>query len=149
MTNLLDPKDLELRTASGAVKTFVLTKFPAIAGREILAKYPVANLPKLGDYDVSKDIMLKAMAYVGVRIEGRDEPQMLTTAALIDNHVEDTLTLARLEIAVLDHSFGFFGQGETSLSFDNIIAKLRPLISQMLTGLSEQSSPADEQASTS
>lgn len=143
----IEPKELELRTASGKVKTFILTKFPAIAGREILAKYPIANLPKLGDYDVSKDVMLKAMSHVGVMVEGRDEPLMLTTAALIDNHVEDTLTLARLEIAVLDHSFGFFGGGETSFSFEAILARLRPLISQMLTASSAPSSPAGEQPS--
>lgn len=139
----IQPKDLELRTASGVEKTFVLHKFGAIAGREIVAKYPIANMPKLGDYDVSVDVMLKNMAHVGVRLEGRDEPLMLTTRALIDNHVEDTLTLARLEWAMLEYNFAFFGNGESSLSFEGIIAKLRPLISQMLTASSAQSSPAD------
>jgi hypothetical protein len=43
---MLYPKPLELRTAAGDEKTFVLHKFPATVGREIVAKYPVANLPK-------------------------------------------------------------------------------------------------------
>lgn len=135
----IQPKDLELRTASGVEKTFVLHKFPAIAGREIVAKYPIANMPKLGDYAVSEDVMLKALAFVGVRLEGREAPLMLTTRALLDNHVEDWETLARLEWAMLEYNCSFFGNGATSLSFEGIVAKLRPLISQMLTALSAQS----------
>lgn len=139
----IQPKDLELRTASGVEKTFVLHKFGAIAGREIVAKYPIANMPKLGDYAVSEDTMRKVLAHVGVRTEGREHPLMLTTTALIDNHVEDWETLARLEWAMLEYNCSFFGDGENSLSFEGIIAKLRPLISQMLTASSAPSSAAD------
>lgn len=145
----IQPKDLELKTASGTVKTFVITKFPAIAGREIIAKYPVANMPKIGDYGVSEETMLKALCYVGVMLEGRDEPQMLTTRALVDAHVEDWETLARLEWGALEYNCSFFGNGTTSLSFEDFVQKAQPWISRMLTAWSGQSSEPSSPLSTS
>jgi len=146
---MLYPKPLELRTAAGDEKTFVLHKFPATVGREIVAKYPVANLPKLGDYGVSEATMLKLMAYVGVQVAGRDEPLMLTTKALVDNHAADWETLARLEWAMLEYNCSFFENGLNAASLAPLMEKAKPWLSQMLTALSEQSSPADKQASES
>lgn len=139
---MLYPKDLELKTAAGVTKTFVLTKFPATVGREIVAKYPTANLPKLGDYGVSEATMLRLMAHVGVRLDGRDEPQMLNTRALVDNHAEDWETLARLEWAMLEYNCSFFANGLSSDTLTGLVEKARPWISQMLTALLAQSSPA-------
>lgn len=146
---MLYPKDLELKTSAGELKTFVLTKFPATVGREIVAKYPTANLPKLGDYGVSEATMLRLMAHVGVRLDGRDEPQMLNTRALVDNHAEDWETLARLEWAMLEYNCSFFANGLSSDTLTGLVEKARPWISQMLTALSAQSSPADKQPSES
>lgn len=145
----IQPKDLELKTASGTVKTFVLHKFPAISGREIIAKYPVANMPKLGDYGVSEETMLKLIAFVGVRLEGRDEPQLLTTRDLVNNHVEDWETLARLEWAMLEYNCSFFGNGTNSTSFEDFVLKAQPLISKMLTAWSGQSLEPSSPPSTS
>lgn len=138
---MLYPKPLTLRTAGGTEKTFVLHKFPATVGREIVAKYPVANLPKLGDYGVSEATMLKLMAYCGVEIEGRAEPLMLTTRTLVDNHAEDWETLARLEWAMLEYNCSFFANGLNSDTLSGLMEKARPWLSQMLTAFSEQSSP--------
>jgi len=146
---MLYPKDLELKTAAGVEKTFVLTKFPATVGREIVAKYPTANLPKLGDYGVSEATMLRLMAHVGVRLDGRDEPQMLNTRALVDNHAEDWETLARLEWAMLEYNCSFFANGLNSDTLTGLVEKARPWISQMWTALSAQSSPAAKPPSES
>lgn len=150
---MLYPKDLPLPTPTpdepGRVTTFVLTKFPATVGREIVAKYPVSNLPKLGDYGVSEATMLKLMSYVGVRLDGRDEPMMLTSRALVDNHAGDWETLARLEWAMLEYNCSFFANGLSSDTLAGLVEKARPWISQMLTALSEQSSPAAKQPSES
>ena len=66
-------------------KEFILSKFPAIAGREIIAKYPLSGLPKIGDYALNEETMLKLMCYVAVNA-GADVPLCLNTAALVDNH---------------------------------------------------------------
>lgn len=143
---MLYPKDCPLPTptpdAPDKVTDFVLHKLPATVGREIVAKYPVANLPKLGDYGVSEATMLKLMSYVGVRVEGRAEPLMLTTAALINNHTGGWETLARLEWAMLEYNCSFFENGLTSGSLQSLAEKARPFLSQMLTAFSEQSSAA-------
>jgi len=146
---MLYPLDLVLRTQAGDEKTFVLSKFPATVGREIVAKYPVANLPKLGDYGVSESTMLKLMSHVGVRVDGRDEPLMLTSRALVDNHASDWETLARLEWAMIEYNCSFFGNGLNSDTLAGLVEKARPWISQMLMAFSEQSSQADKQPSES
>ena len=47
-------------------KEFMLSKFPAVAGSEIIAKYPLSGLPKLGDYKVNEETMLKINVIVAV-----------------------------------------------------------------------------------
>lgn len=112
---LLEPKEITLKTTRGNDKTFILSKLPAIAGREIMAKYPVANMPKLGEYEQSEETMLKLMAFVGV-ITPTGDTINLTSRALVDNHVEDWETLAKLEWSQLEYNASFFGNGK-SLSF--------------------------------
>lgn len=145
---LLEPKTITLPTQSGEPKSYVLSKFPAVAGREIVAKYPTSNVPKLGDYGVSEEVMLKLMSYVGVET-APGNMLALSTRALVDNHVPDWEVLARLEWAMLEYNCSFFGNGQTSDFFANIGAKAPQWISQMLTALSAQSSGAGKQPSTS
>lgn len=145
---LIDPKPLELTTQAGETKTFLISKVPAVQMREIVAKYPVANMPKVGDYGVSQETMLKLMAYCAVETaEGHVIP--LQTVALVNNHAGDWETLARLEWAMMEYNVSFFGKGLNSGSLPNMIEKARPLISQILTALSAQSSRTEKQPSTS
>ena len=144
---MIEPKPITLKQADGAEKTFILSKFPAIDGREIVAKYPVSNMPKIGDYEVSEQVMLKVTAFVAVEVDGGNTIP-LSTKALVNNHVGDWETLAKLEWAMLEYNCSFFGNGRT-LDFSAIILqKVQPLISQILTALSAQSSGAGKQRST-
>ncbi|MEM8085904.1 hypothetical protein Q4R24_17360, partial [Morganella morganii] len=104
---LIKPKEVAVKDADGVEKTFIISRLPAITGREILAKYPLSNAPKIGDYEVSKDAMLKMMAYVCVPVSGEEIP--LKTQALIDNHVPDGESLIRLELEMLKYNTSFFG----------------------------------------
>lgn len=136
---MLEPKDVEIPTQKGESRVYVLSKFPAIAGREIIAKYPLSSMPKVGDYSVNEETMLKLMAYVGVRNgDDPDKVQRLTTRALVDNHVPDWETLARLEIAMMEYNVSFFGNGKASGLLDAIARKAQALILPMLTDLSGQ-----------
>lgn len=145
---MIEPKEHPLTRQDGTEKTFVLHKFPAVAGREIVAKYPVSIMPKIGDYQVSEDTMLKLMGYVGVQVEGGGVV-LLTTRALVDNHAGDWETLAKLEWAMMEYNVSFFGKGRSSDFFGSILQQLRPLISQISTGLSAQLSRTEKQPSTS
>lgn len=135
---LLEPKDLSLTDAKGVARTFVLSKFPAVAGREIVTQYPPSAAPKIGDYYRNEELMLKLMGFVGVRIEGRDEPIVLSTQALIDNHVGDFETLLRIEMAMMEYNCSFFANGKMSGLFDRLGTKLRELITQTLMDFSQQ-----------
>lgn len=139
---MIEPKELELEG-----KTYILSKFPAIAGREIIAKYPVANMPKLGEYGVSEETMLKLMAFVAVKTEG--EPIKLTTRALVDNHVPNWEVLAKLEWAMMEYNCSFFQNGKVSTFLEGITAKLPQLISKTLTDSLAQLSAKEKPVSKS
>ena len=141
---LLQPKEVMIKCADGTEKAFVLSKFPAIAGREIVAKYPLSGMPKLGDYAVNEETMLKLMAYVGVP-QANGEPLKLTTRALVDNHVPDWEALAKLEIAMMEYNVSFFGNGRASSFFEGIAQKLPTLITKILTDSLQQLSQKSKQ----
>ena len=138
------PKEVEITTQAGTVKTYIISKMPAVQGREIVAKYPLSAMPKLGDYEVNDETMLKLMAFVGVPREGA-EPLRLSTRALIDNHVEDWETLARLEWAMLEYNVSFFGNGQASSLLTNLTARAQQLITKTLTDLLGRSSRQGKQ----
>lgn len=148
MAALINPEEFECPDGNGGHKVFVLSKFPAVAGREIIAKYPLSGMPKLGDYKVNEETMLKLMAYVAVPQEGRD-PLRLTTQALIDNHVADWEMLARIEMEMLKRNCAFFRNGRAFSFLQGIAQQLTPFLSKMLTDLSAQSLKAGKPPSTS
>lgn len=133
--NLLQPKDVEI-----GGKSFVLSKFPAVAGREIVTQYPLTAIPKVGEYKSNEAVMMKLMAYVGVRAGDRVIP--LTTRELIDNHVADWETLAQIEVGMLEYNCSFFGDGRASTFFEGIAQKVKVFLSQTLTDSLAQSSQA-------
>lgn len=135
---MLQPKEQPITLADGTEKTFILSKFPAVEGREIVTQYPLSALPKLGDYAVNEAIMLKLLSYVGVPMEGNAAPLMLTTKALVNNHVPDFEALMRLEAAMLEYNCSFFGNGKVLTFFEVIAAKCQTLLSKTLTDSLQQ-----------
>lgn len=112
MVDLIKPieKEFDLPDDEGK-RTFILSKLPAIVGREILSQYIPSAMPQ-GDYAKNQALMLKMMSFVAVVLE--DGRQLrLTTAALIDNHC-DPETLMRIEIAMLEYNSAVFRNGKIS-----------------------------------
>lgn len=145
---LRDPHPIEITTLDGGVKPFILYKWPAILGRELVSKYPTANVPvkAMADYDVSEATMQKLLSCVGVEL-APGNIQMLTSAALIDNHCGDWETLVRLEWEALRYNVAFFRDGNASTFLSATMPKLTALISPMLTGSLEQLLKAGKQPS--
>lgn len=141
---MIEPKEIPVETQKGEERVYILSKFPAVQGREIIAKYPLSAVPKLGDYGVNEETMLKLMAFVAVpREEG--PPLMLSTRSLVDNHVPDWETLARLEFAMLEYNVSFFANGKGSTFLEAIGKKAQAYLSRMLTDLSAQLSQKGKQ----
>lgn len=144
--DLIEPKELILTSIAGKERTYILSKFPAVQGREIVAKYPLSALPKLGDYAVSEETMLKLMAFVA--IDTGDKPLRLTTKALVDNHVPDWETLAKIEMAMMEYNCSFFTNGKALSSLSDLCQMFLQKISKISTDLSGQSSLTAKPLST-
>ena len=135
---LLQPKEIEING-----KIYRISKFPATVGLEIVAKYPVSNMPKLGDYKVSEEIMIKLMSYVEVVLPERSI--RLTTIDLINNHVPDWEVLARLEWEMLQHNCSFLADGKSLSFFEKLAHLAEQKITEMLTASLGKSSLREKQ----
>ncbi|WP_109880313.1 hypothetical protein [Proteus mirabilis] len=141
---LIKPKEITVIDSDRQQHTFIISRLPATIGREILAKYPLSNAPKIGDYEVSKEAMLKMMAYVVVEKEGQEI--YLKTSTLIDNHVPDGEALIRLELEMLKYNTSFFGNGGSQNFLQYLLGKLSgslpSIIKTLMASLPSSSQPA-------
>jgi hypothetical protein len=135
---MIQPKEITVKTQDGIEKTYIISKFPAIQGREIIAKYPLSAMPKLGDYEVNEETMLKLMCFVAVP-NGTDT-LALSTRALVDNHFPDWETLARVEVAMMEYNVSFLKGDILKSIMDKVTGKIPSIMSKILTSLSPQSS---------
>ena len=133
---MLEPKTLDDGPRSHGGGVFVLSKFPATVGREVIMQYPTSALPKVGDYNTNEALMLKIMSYVGVTVAGREEPLMLASQSLVDNHIKSAEDLLRLEWAMMNYNFAFFGNGKLSGILDRVMSQAVSLIQKTLMDLS-------------
>ena len=147
MSLLLEPKEIVIKTMAGVERTYVLSKFPAIAGREIVSQYPISAVPKLGDYKTNEALMLKIMSFVAVPADNGE--LRLSTAALVDNHVPDYETLMKIEFHMMDYNTSFFSSGKVSTFLSHVEGKAAAWISKTLTDLLERSFPKGELRSKS
>lgn len=137
---LIEPKEVHVKLLKGGTKAFLISKVPSTVGRRLVTQYPVTAAPKIGDYSANEALMQELMSYVAVAIQGRDEPQRLTTMALIDNHVPDTEALLRLEMEMANYNTSFFAGGKGSTFLDGLASKVQALITKTLTDFSQSSS---------
>jgi hypothetical protein len=135
---LLQPKEIDING-----KTYRISKFPATVGREIVAKYPVSNMPKLGDYKVSEEVMLKLMSYVETVLPERSI--RLSTQELVNNHVPDWEVLAQLEWEMLSYNCSFLTNGKSLSFFEKLAHLAEQKISEILTASLGKSSARAKQ----
>lgn len=141
---LIDPKEITIDYEGEELK-FNIGKFPATVGREIITKYPVANMPKIGDYAASEETMLKLMSYVERVYPDRVQP--LINKALVDNHIPSWEVLARIEVETINYNCTFFRNGKAYDFLKKSMSLAEPKIIEMLTALSGQLSQAKKQPS--
>lgn len=121
-------------------KIYILSKFPAIPGREIITQYPTSAAPKIGDYQINEELMLKLMSYVGIPRGDNLAPLMLTTQSLINNHVPNFEALIKIEWAMMEYNCSFLADGRALGFLEGLATKAQALIMQTLTDFSVQSS---------
>lgn len=141
--DLLETQPLVITDTSGKERTYLISKLPAITGREIVAKYPLSALPKLGDYEVNEQTMLKMISYTAVMTD--NGPLRLTTPELINNHLGDWESLVKLEAAMLEYNTSFFRGGFIPGFIEMLLEKAAPILSRTLTASLQALSQANLQ----
>lgn len=135
---LLEQKDIEIDG-----KMFVISKFPAMTGYEIVTQFPISAVPKLGDFSTHKELIYKIMCYVGVKVEGNPAILRLTTEALINNHTGNWETLSKLIMAMVENNCSFLVGGKISGFLDSIMESLPTFLAKILTSSQELSLAKD------
>lgn len=125
----LHPKEITVTDAQGNLRTYIMHKFDCVTGREIVAKYPISNIPKLGDYAVSEETMLKLMGYVAVQTG--DKLTFLSNLPLLWNHVPDWETLTTIEREMVVYNCSFFQNGKGWISLAELSQKAGQWISKI------------------
>src|SRR5690606_34997259 len=115
--DLIKPKDIEVEDIDGNIINVRISRLPATIGREILVQYLPSAMPKVGDYKVNEDMMLKLMAHVAVVTKDGDAIS-LSNKTLVDNHIPDWQTLAKIEVEMLRYNTDFFDNGKISNFFE-------------------------------
>lgn len=141
---MIEPKKITITTQSGEDREYIISKFPAIAGREILTQYPTTAMPKVGEYKTNESLMLQLMSYVSV-VDNSGNELALSTRGLVDNHVPDWETLCKIEKEMIGYNCSFFGNGSASLTLEGIIQKAAALLVPMLMDSLQQSSAKEPQ----
>ena len=143
---LLQPKEFVVEGQDGKNHTYILSKFPAVQGREIISKYPLSAMPKLGDYAVNEETMLKLMSYVAV--PQKATPLRLETIALVNNHVDSWETLAKIEIEMMQYNCSFFLKDRALTFLDVCLQTLTARATEILTTSLQSSSTVTRPPST-
>jgi hypothetical protein len=146
---LLEPKRVTVKAMDGTEREYIISKFPALAGRKIITQYLPTAMPKVGEYGANEALLIEMMAFVAVITPDGGELR-LTTRGLIDNHVPDYEALMRLEVAMMNYNSSVFQNVVRLISSGGIEARAAAWITQTLTRLSESSSaPASAPSKTS
>lgn len=113
---------------------FRISKYDCLTGREIMFKYSVSNLPKLGEYQSSQEVALKSMGFVEKELPNGKWIR-LETPLLVKQHVTDWEQLVELEYAMIKYNFSFFQNGATSSFLQSLSGILEEKVIKILTAL--------------
>lgn len=133
MSELIKPKEVQVKDVDGNLHTFTISRLPATVGREVLAKYTFSNMPKAGDYQQSQEVLVLLMSYVAKHVD--DLEIRLKTQSLIDNHVPDAEALLRLEIEMMRYNTSFFANGSASSLLDLALEKIADALPKIIETL--------------
>ncbi len=132
-------------------KEYIIHKWSALAGRELITQFPTSALPVIGNYKLNEKYCLELMKYVQavVKDSGQEHLIRLDDFAKVDSHIENFKCLMELEKECIFYNCGFFPQGGILNSLIGLIKKHLPQISKTLMGLLPQLSQIKKQPSES
>lgn len=135
---MIKPKTITVVDIDGDEKQYIITRFPATVGMEILYRLPSSGIPKIGDFAELKEVRDDIFKYVYAVTENGEIS--LSTNALIDNHITDGETAYKVMGAMLSYNYQTVGKLTSGGFFDSISGKLLDTARSLLRELSLQSS---------
>jgi len=135
---MIKPQEIKVVDMDGEEKTFVITRFPATVGMEILYKLPTSGMPKIGDFEVLKGVRDDVFKYVYVKVGDTEIP--LNTSALINQHLTDGETAYKVMGAMLSYNFESIKKLTSSVSLDSISEKILSTVRNLFQEFYKQSS---------
>lgn len=140
---LLKPEEFDLLDDEGHARTYILSNFDAVTGRQIITQYPLTGLPKIGDYVENEKLMFKLMSFVAV-VTKDGRKLRLSTPELVMNHIPNAEMLMKLEMKMMEKNCSFFRDGRSLDLLDTIAQILSRKLLEILTPLSASSSPQEK-----
>lgn len=131
---LIKPLEIKIKDIDGIEQTFIISRLNAMLGREVIAKYPLSSMPKIGDYETNKDTMLKLIAHTQ-KVLPDGTKITLNSEALINNHITDGETLMKLEYEMLKYNISFLANG----SIQKLAQKIKEILPNIATRILSQS----------
>lgn len=135
---MIKPKEISIMDIDGDEKTYIITRFPATVGMEILYKLPSSGIPKIGDFGELKEVRNEIFRYIYVKTDNGDIA--LSTKALIDNHITDGETAYKIMGAILSYNYQSLGKLMSGGLISSMSEKILNIARRLLTELSPQSS---------
>lgn len=127
--DLIEPKSITLKKSG----EFLISKLPCLVGREVLVKYPVSLVPKIGDYATSEEMCIRLMSFVEKVTPQRNI--RLSDATLINQHVAPGGEIWLLEKEMLMYNFDFLEDGTASAFLEMWKSKAESKATKILTNL--------------
>jgi hypothetical protein len=146
---LLEPKEFKLELTGGGERIYIISKFPAMDGLEIVSSLPMNAMGSFKDFDWLKfqPIVEKVMSYVAAQNPDRDLTR-LVNKDLINNHFppcwED---IFKVLIAMTEYNCSFFQRGLFLTLRERVTQNLPQLATKIFTLFSEQLSAQEKQTS--
>lgn len=135
----IEPKEINIDG-----KTFIIHKLPATVAIEIMFKFGNGVLPKIGNFALAEEMMVKMMSYASLKRPNLPDLP-LSTRELIDNHCVDYKTYLKVLEEVRRYSELFLISGNSLDFLKSLIAmlpaKLASISSQLSPVSSTESSP--------
>lgn len=131
---LIKPLEIKIKDIDGIEQTFIISRLNAMLGREVIAKYPLSSMPKIGDYETNKDTMLKLISHTQ-KVLPDGTKITLNSEALINNHITDGETLMKLEYEMLKYNISFLANG----SIQKLMQRIKEALPNIATRILSQS----------
>lgn len=135
---MIKPKEITVVDIDGDEKKYIITRFPATVGMEILYRLPSSGIPKIGDFGELKEVRDDIFKYVYAVTENGEIA--LTTKALIDNHITDGETAYRIMGSMLSYNYQSVSKLMSGSLISSMSEKVLSVARKLLTELSPQSS---------